>query len=177
VFHYMILIFHSFKGRSINFRYPLERFWICTFFRSGFGCADFSDLEDFLNNLPVSHLKYNALDDFKKSCGLPGSLLTKSSSISSGVQTCLCRGMIYNSFTTYMEVVSKFFLTNKDGRLPCKSSINAHLKVNCKINLCIDQKTSIEITCLSHISLFQAPKISNKSDPPKNRKLQWLYKP
>ncbi|KAG5397335.1 hypothetical protein IGI04_019149 [Brassica rapa subsp. trilocularis] len=33
-----------------------------------------------------------------KSSGLPGSLLTNSSSLSSGVQACLCRGMIYNSF-------------------------------------------------------------------------------
>uniref|UniRef100_A0A0D3ASX5 Uncharacterized protein n=1 Tax=Brassica oleracea var. oleracea TaxID=109376 RepID=A0A0D3ASX5_BRAOL len=65
----MILIFHSFKG--------------------------FSDLEDFWDDLPVSRLKYNALDDFQflirwfsssthlkttswKSSGLPGSLLTKS---------------------------------------------------------------------------------------------------
>ncbi|KAF2551923.1 hypothetical protein F2Q68_00035807 [Brassica cretica] len=64
----MVLIFHSFKG--------------------------FSDLEDFWDDLPVSRLKYNALDDFQKvfqttsrkssrrlpfqSSGLPGSLLTKS---------------------------------------------------------------------------------------------------
>ncbi|KAF2535265.1 hypothetical protein F2Q68_00021686 [Brassica cretica] len=56
----MILIFHSFKG--------------------------FSDLEDFWDDLPVSRLKYNALDDFqevfqttsRKSSGLLGSLLTKS---------------------------------------------------------------------------------------------------
>ncbi|KAF3498458.1 hypothetical protein DY000_02052029 [Brassica cretica] len=56
----MILIFHSFKG--------------------------FSDLEDFWDDLPISRLKYNALDDFqevfqttsRKSSGLLGSLLTKS---------------------------------------------------------------------------------------------------
>uniref|UniRef100_A0A0D2ZRD4 Uncharacterized protein n=1 Tax=Brassica oleracea var. oleracea TaxID=109376 RepID=A0A0D2ZRD4_BRAOL len=50
----------------------------------------FSDLEDFWDDLPVSHLKYNALDDFQevfqttsilvvwtfwKSSGLPGSRL------------------------------------------------------------------------------------------------------
>uniref|UniRef100_A0A0D3B8I3 Uncharacterized protein n=2 Tax=Brassica oleracea TaxID=3712 RepID=A0A0D3B8I3_BRAOL len=80
----------------------------------------FKDLEDFWDDLPVSRLKYNVLDDFQevfqatsisvvwtsisivwiswKSSGLPRSLLAKSSSISSGVQTCLCRGMIYNSF-------------------------------------------------------------------------------
>ncbi|KAF3597677.1 hypothetical protein DY000_02024565 [Brassica cretica] len=68
VFNQMVLIFHSFKG--------------------------FSDLEDFWDDLPVSRLKYNALDDFQKvfqttsrkssrrlpfqSSGLPGSLLTKS---------------------------------------------------------------------------------------------------
>ncbi|KAF3517724.1 hypothetical protein DY000_02060347 [Brassica cretica] len=53
----MVLIFHSFKG--------------------------FSDLEDFWDDLPVSRLKYNALDDFqevfqttsRKSSRLPGSLL------------------------------------------------------------------------------------------------------
>ncbi|KAF2613510.1 hypothetical protein F2Q70_00011099 [Brassica cretica] len=33
------------------------------FFRSGFGYAGFSDLEDVLDDLPVSRLKYNALDD------------------------------------------------------------------------------------------------------------------
>ncbi|KAF2618810.1 hypothetical protein F2Q68_00038182 [Brassica cretica] len=63
----MVLIFHSFKG--------------------------FSDLEDFWDDLHVSRLKYNALDDFQevfqttsisvvwtswKSSGLHGSLLTKS---------------------------------------------------------------------------------------------------
>ncbi|KAG5379293.1 hypothetical protein IGI04_027135 [Brassica rapa subsp. trilocularis] len=39
-----------------------------------------------------------------KSYGLPRSLLTKFSSISSGIQACLCRGMIYNSFTTKLYV-------------------------------------------------------------------------
>nr|VDC76077.1 unnamed protein product [Brassica rapa] len=54
----MVLIFYSFKG--------------------------FSDLEDFSDDLPVSRLKYNALDDFQevfqttsisKSSGLPRSRL------------------------------------------------------------------------------------------------------
>ncbi|KAF2589535.1 hypothetical protein F2Q70_00040660 [Brassica cretica] len=59
------------------------------FFRSGFGYEGFSDLEDFWDDLPVSHLKYNALDNFqevfqttstsRKSSGLLGSLLAKSS--------------------------------------------------------------------------------------------------
>ncbi|WZZ57423.1 hypothetical protein YC2023_057530 [Brassica napus] len=40
IFNQMVLIFHSFKG--------------------------FSDLEDFWDNLPVSRLKYNALDDFQE---------------------------------------------------------------------------------------------------------------
>ncbi|KAF3577713.1 hypothetical protein DY000_02029811 [Brassica cretica] len=52
------------------------------FFRSGFGYAGFSDLEDFWDDLPVSRLKYNALDDFQEvfqtTSRLPGSLLTKS---------------------------------------------------------------------------------------------------
>ncbi|KAF2563221.1 hypothetical protein F2Q70_00015535 [Brassica cretica] len=48
----MVLIFHSFKG--------------------------FSD--DFWDDLPVSHLKYNALEDFEDD--LPGSLLTESSHMS-----------------------------------------------------------------------------------------------
>ncbi|KAF2600484.1 hypothetical protein F2Q68_00010068 [Brassica cretica] len=50
------------------------------FFRSGFGYTSFLDLEDFWYDLPVSRLKYNALDDFqeffqtnsKKSSGLLG---------------------------------------------------------------------------------------------------------
>ncbi|KAF2535264.1 hypothetical protein F2Q70_00003355 [Brassica cretica] len=33
---------------------------------SGFGYAGFSDLEDFWDDLPVSRLKYNALDDFQE---------------------------------------------------------------------------------------------------------------
>ncbi|KAF3610770.1 hypothetical protein DY000_02049400 [Brassica cretica] len=36
------------------------------FFRSGFGYAGFSDMEDFRDDLPVSRLKYNALDDFQE---------------------------------------------------------------------------------------------------------------
>ncbi|KAF2540442.1 hypothetical protein F2Q70_00036431 [Brassica cretica] len=34
------------------------------FFRFGFGNAGFSDLKDVWDDLPVSRLKYNALDDF-----------------------------------------------------------------------------------------------------------------
>ncbi|WZZ81321.1 hypothetical protein YC2023_101893 [Brassica napus] len=59
------------------------------FFRSGFGYEGFSDLEYFWDDLPVSQLKYNALDNFqevfqttstsRKSSGLLGSLLAKSS--------------------------------------------------------------------------------------------------
>jgi len=45
---------------------PFKRFWICRFFRSGFGYAGFSDLEDVLDDLPGSRLKYNALDDFQE---------------------------------------------------------------------------------------------------------------
>ncbi|KAF2545234.1 hypothetical protein F2Q70_00022037 [Brassica cretica] len=55
VFHHMVLIFHSFKG--------------------------FSDLKDFWEDLPVSRLKYNAVEDFQDD--LPGSLLTESSHMSS----------------------------------------------------------------------------------------------
>ena len=74
-------------------------------FRSG------SDLGRPMGSLLGSLLKYNALEDFqevfqttsrKSSRRLPGSLLTKSSSISSGVQACLCRWMIYNSFVCGM---------------------------------------------------------------------------
>ncbi|KAF2615197.1 hypothetical protein F2Q70_00010963 [Brassica cretica] len=58
---------------------------------------DFSDLEDFWDDLPVSRLKYNALDDFQEVfqatsrnlSRLLESLLTKSSSISSELQACL----------------------------------------------------------------------------------------
>ncbi|KAF3592657.1 hypothetical protein DY000_02020429 [Brassica cretica] len=51
VFHHMVFIFHSFKG--------------------------FSDLKDFWDDLPVSCLKYNAIEDFQDE--LPGNLLTESS--------------------------------------------------------------------------------------------------
>ncbi|KAF3604919.1 hypothetical protein DY000_02046306 [Brassica cretica] len=118
----MIIIFHSFKGFS-----DLEDFWddlhvsrlkynalddfqefFQTTSRKSSGLLGsllakspfhnrserfgFSDMEDFWDDLPVSRLKYNALDDFqevfqttsRKSSGFPGSLQTKSSSISSG---------------------------------------------------------------------------------------------
>ncbi|KAF2574623.1 hypothetical protein F2Q70_00001017 [Brassica cretica] len=58
VFNQMVLIFHSFKG--------------------------FSNLEDFWDDLPVSRLKYNALDDFQEVFQTI-SRKSKSSSISSGV--------------------------------------------------------------------------------------------
>ncbi|KAF3599507.1 hypothetical protein F2Q69_00035674 [Brassica cretica] len=51
------------------------------FFRSGFGYAGFLDLEDVWDDLPVSRLKYNVLDDFQSS-GLPGSRLMESSPLS-----------------------------------------------------------------------------------------------
>uniref|UniRef100_A0A0D3ANC6 Uncharacterized protein n=1 Tax=Brassica oleracea var. oleracea TaxID=109376 RepID=A0A0D3ANC6_BRAOL len=38
--------------------------WICRSHLNVFGYAGFSDLEDFWDDLPVSRLKYNALDDF-----------------------------------------------------------------------------------------------------------------
>ncbi|KAF3572492.1 hypothetical protein F2Q69_00061050 [Brassica cretica] len=54
-------------------------------FRSEFGYASFSELEDVWDDLLVSRLKYNSLDDFqevfqttsKKSSGLPGSRLSE----------------------------------------------------------------------------------------------------
>uniref|UniRef100_A0A0D3A9I5 Uncharacterized protein n=1 Tax=Brassica oleracea var. oleracea TaxID=109376 RepID=A0A0D3A9I5_BRAOL len=49
VFNQMVFIFHSFKGFS-------DLVLICWF----------SDLEDFWDDLPVSRLKYNALDDFQE---------------------------------------------------------------------------------------------------------------
>ncbi|KAG5393647.1 hypothetical protein IGI04_023610 [Brassica rapa subsp. trilocularis] len=132
----------------------------------------FSDLEDFWDDLPVSSLKYNALatsrkcsrllplqssvlpesrlDFLKVSSRLPGSLLTKSSSISSGVQACLCRGMIYNSFVCGL-------------RLNFQSSQKTHFKVNCKNNLCVDRTASSEITSLAHIRFLQAHRISNET--------------
>ena len=74
---------------------------IYMFFKSG------SDFRRLMGSL----LKYNALEDFQKvfqevfqttskksSRRLPGSLLTESSSISSGVLACPCREMICNSF-------------------------------------------------------------------------------
>nr|VDD62474.1 unnamed protein product [Brassica oleracea] len=85
----MVLIFHSSKGFT-------DLGLIYIFFRFG---SDFGrPMGSLLRNL----LKYNALDpdDFKEvlqttsrksSKRLPGSLLMGSSSISSGVQACLCR--------------------------------------------------------------------------------------
>ena len=55
-----------------------------------------------MGSLLGSLLKYNAPEDFLEVLFLwsPGSLLAESSLISSGVQVCLCRGMIYNSFVS-----------------------------------------------------------------------------
>ncbi|KAG5414785.1 hypothetical protein IGI04_002352 [Brassica rapa subsp. trilocularis] len=87
----------------------------------------FSDLEVFWDDLPVSRLDFlessgkvvwtsckvvwtscKVVWTFWKPSGLPGSLLTKFSSISSGVQSCLCRGMIYNSFGRRGRLQSKY---------------------------------------------------------------------
>ncbi|KAL0734417.1 hypothetical protein Bca4012_010627 [Brassica carinata] len=82
------------------------------FFISGFGYAGFSNLENFWDDLLFSRLNYNALDDLplsrldfsevvwtsRKSSRLPGSFLTLSSFISSGVQACLCRGSDLEDF-------------------------------------------------------------------------------
>ncbi|KAG5393345.1 hypothetical protein IGI04_023308 [Brassica rapa subsp. trilocularis] len=107
----------------------------------------FSDLEDLWDDLPVSRLKYNALDDFQESSGLPESLLTKSSSISSGVQACLCREMIYNSFTTYNSVVRQTTYL----RLNFQSSQKTDFKVNCKNNLFAQCGEKVrDMLCLVH---------------------------
>ncbi|KAG5406856.1 hypothetical protein IGI04_012975 [Brassica rapa subsp. trilocularis] len=112
-----------------------------------------------------------------KSSELPKSLLTKSSEFpgsrldflevssglvySSGIQACLCRGMIYNSFTTYNSVVHE---TTEIRRLNFQSSHVTDFKVNCKNNLCVDQTT---YSSLAYIRLLQAHKITNKSHPPR----------
>ncbi|KAG5384072.1 hypothetical protein IGI04_035542 [Brassica rapa subsp. trilocularis] len=97
--------------------------------RSGFDIPVFRYKAD-LGRLMGRLLKYNALERLPKSEGrLAGSLLTESSSISSG---------------TYPEV----FWANISGK---KTDFIA---------------STSEITCLAHMSLLQAPRISNKSDPP-----------
>ncbi|KAG5411206.1 hypothetical protein IGI04_007525 [Brassica rapa subsp. trilocularis] len=148
-------------------------------------CFGFSDLEDFWDDLPGSRLKYNALDDFQevfqttsisvKSSGFSGSLLTKSSSISSGVQPCLCRRMIYNSFVcddlqfsrpSDDLLVSRPGFTSFDQNLRIKSwttyifsRLGKHIsKSIAKITSAFDQTTS---------RLLQEHKILNESDPPR----------
>ncbi|KAG5375110.1 hypothetical protein IGI04_039706 [Brassica rapa subsp. trilocularis] len=109
------------------------------------------------SELPGSRL------DFLKSSGLPGSLLTKFSSISSGVQACLCRGMIYNSFVCGLRLI----IQSSTRRLKCKSSRIYEFivfKVNCKNNLYVDQTTS---SSLAYIRLLQAHIITNESNPPR----------
>ncbi|KAG5400610.1 hypothetical protein IGI04_015217 [Brassica rapa subsp. trilocularis] len=176
VFNQMVLIFHSFKVFQI---------W------------------------KTSETTYLLVTTSRKSSGLPGSLLTNFSFISSGVLAFLCKIMIYNSFTTYTEVVrpTTYMEVNQDkqgltriseynhGRLKCKSSDGRlprlqsddllvrrlqqdDLQVS-RLDEQIWKKTDFivstsEITCLSHISLLQTPKISNKSDAPKKRKLQCI---
>ncbi|KAF2564449.1 hypothetical protein F2Q70_00018200 [Brassica cretica] len=111
VFHHMVLIFHSFKdmedfwARKLPddfqevfqtesspmspFHNRSERFG--KFFRSEFDIHVFRSGSDFgrlMGSLHRSLLKYNALEEAtskKSSRRLPGSLLTDSSSISSGV--------------------------------------------------------------------------------------------
>ncbi|KAG5375854.1 hypothetical protein IGI04_040450 [Brassica rapa subsp. trilocularis] len=130
VFNEMVLIFH-----------------LDMFFRSG---ADFGR---YMGSLLGSLLKYNAPKDFLEVLFLwsPGSLLAESSLISSGVQVCLCRGMIYNSFVSEDFHVSRL---QPSGRTDLKQKTDFIVSTS-------------EITCLAHISLLQVPKISNKSDPPR----------
>ncbi|WZZ00175.1 hypothetical protein YC2023_072503 [Brassica napus] len=78
--------------------------WICKFF---------SDLEDVLGDLPVSRLKYNALDDFqevfqttsRRSSGLPGNRLMESSPMSLPFITDLSvlMALIFHSFKDLEE--------------------------------------------------------------------------
>ncbi|KAG5393033.1 hypothetical protein IGI04_022996 [Brassica rapa subsp. trilocularis] len=163
----------------------------------------FSDLEDFWDDLPVSLLEvvwtsWKSSDKVVwtswKSSGLPvksSGLPVKSSGsrlnflklsglvYSSGIQACLCRGVIYNCFTTYNSVVHE----TTEIRLKCKSSGKVKLlklssqirlnfqssqvtdfKVNCKNNLCVDQTTS---SSLAYIRLLQAHRITNESNRPR----------
>ncbi|KAG5379085.1 hypothetical protein IGI04_026927 [Brassica rapa subsp. trilocularis] len=122
---------------------------------------------DVWDDLHVSRLKYNALDDFQE----VQTTSTKSSPMSL-------------PFITYLSVLDfnqmvLIFHSFKGGRLTCKPPRKNKVKVNCKTNLYIDHTTSrsgknlnfivstSEITCLAHISFFQASRISNKSDPPR----------
>ncbi|KAG5378409.1 hypothetical protein IGI04_026251 [Brassica rapa subsp. trilocularis] len=199
VFHHMVLIFQSFKDASFsNLDLDMQVFQIWKTFELEDFQTTFRKSSDRVFNqmIIIFHLDMYVFQTTSKKSSrrFPGSPLTGSSSISSGSSR---KSQISDTirsnakltrfpYTTYMEVVLIFFLTNKDGRLPCKSSRKTYLKVNCKTNLCIDHKTSMkssgrtdlekkinfkvstsEITCLAHKIILQAPKISNKSDPPR----------
>ncbi|KAF3522922.1 hypothetical protein F2Q69_00048925 [Brassica cretica] len=95
------------------------------FFRSGFGYAGFSDLEDVWDDLPVSRLKYNALDDFQEvfqTSGLPGSRLTESSLMSLPFITDLSvlvfnqKVLIFHSFKGFLDLdlICRFFRSGFD---------------------------------------------------------------
>ncbi|KAF3603654.1 hypothetical protein F2Q69_00035669 [Brassica cretica] len=70
----MILIFHSFKDLDLDMQvFQIWKTSGTTYLSERFGFSDldliwrfFSDLEDFWDDLPVSHLKYNTLDDFQE---------------------------------------------------------------------------------------------------------------
>ncbi|CAF1705865.1 unnamed protein product, partial [Brassica napus] len=84
----------SFLQVFSRFIYSFTHFFLFLSHLNVFGYAGFSDLEDFWDDLPVSRLEV-----VWKSSGLLGSLLTKSSGLPvNGIQACLCRRMIYNSF-------------------------------------------------------------------------------
>ena len=91
VFNQMVLIFH------------LDMYFVCSIKVYLYNCplifSIFKPFEHFLICIFFSDME-QTLEDLWEICTrrLPGNLLTESSSISSGVQACFCKGMIYNSF-------------------------------------------------------------------------------
>ncbi|CAN6930247.1 unnamed protein product [Brassica oleracea] len=95
-------------------------------FRSRFGYAGFSDLEDVWDDLPVSRLKYNASDDFQEV--FQTSRLTESSLMSLPFITVLSvlvfnqMVLIFHSFKGFfdLDLICRFFRSRRLlGRLTC----------------------------------------------------------
>ncbi|KAG5379398.1 hypothetical protein IGI04_027240, partial [Brassica rapa subsp. trilocularis] len=153
VFNQMVLIFHSFKG--------------------------FSDLEDFWDDLPVSRLKYNALDDFQEvfqttsrkssrllplqSSGLPESRLDFLEVVwkSSGLPKSRLDFLeVFSQSLLPYQVESKLVFTTYNSVVRQTTYLKQISKSIAKITSALTRQLP------AHIRLLQAHNISNESDPP-----------
>ncbi|KAG5388107.1 hypothetical protein IGI04_029648 [Brassica rapa subsp. trilocularis] len=155
VFNHMVLIFYSFKGRSINFRY------VFLFFRSGFDMQVFQIWKTFGTTylrLPGSlpdYFHFSRLDFLKvvwtswKSSGLPGSRLD-------------FLEVVWIFWKSSDKVLWRFFCNQTKSDDLTFSRLGKHISKS------IAKITSVLTRRLpAHIRLLQEHIILNESDPPR----------